>query len=58
MNDDQRSAEDHDDDLASTASRDEIERRIILKRLGALAALTPPAVVTMLMTAKSSAATP
>lgn len=54
MNDDQ-----HSEPATAPSDADGgIERREILVRLGKLAALTPPAVVTMLVTARSAAASP
>jgi hypothetical protein len=45
----------NDGQRPDAGSQDDVERRAILKRLGVLAALTPPAVVTILMPARASA---
>ena len=56
MSDDQRPAALPTDHSSVAESEADIERRVVLKRLGVLAALTPPAVVTMLLTPRASAA--
>ena len=56
MSDDQRPAALPTDHSSVAESEADIERREVLKRLGVLAALTPPAVVTMLLTPRASAA--